>query len=307
MKETNIKRTIYYFDFYILKENPETHKFEKDINSTVINQFFDEFYIAQKQANSLKEFIIFISNTEDMLLLIDYIDDEIVNYKIVLCRKDALPYIEKDGILESLGNYIEDNQNIAEVTHCVFFRKYGIIGAEYNSSGARAGAITTYMSRKGYEGYSYYCKPKVNMDSYNKLISGKEFSLFDLSVKSDSDAYTKMLSQKSIFKTIVTTIPESDTFEIILRKRKLKKNFNKGFQPPLTTDEIRTLLENFREDINKFSVSQEYIGNPIDLLSDKLINKIVVVGNNKSRTVNSEEYYNKIKEFFFNTVVSYCK
>lgn len=307
MKETTIKRTVYYFDFYILKENSETHKFERDINSTIINQFFDEFYITQKQSRSLKEFIIYISNIEDMLLLIDYIDDEIVNYKIVLCRKDALPYIEKDGILESLGNYIEDNQNIAEVTHCVFFRKYGIIGAEYNSSGARAGAITTYMSRKGYEGYSYYCKPKVNMDAYNKLIRGKEFSLFDLSVKCNSDAYTKMLSQKNIFKSIVTTIPESDTFEIILRKRKLKKNSNKGFQPPLTTDEIRILLENYREDINKFSVSQESIGNPIDLLSDKLINKIIVLRNNKNRTVNSEEYYSKIKEFFFNTVVSYCK
>ena len=145
----------------------------------------------------------------------------------------------------------------------------------------------------------------MNFDAYSKLIEGEEYSLFDFAVKSDSDAYNNMLSKKSIFKTIRTEIPDSDTIEVILRKRKTKKNKYSGFTAPFTMSETKELLENYREDIKRFNVSQNAISDKIDLLSDKFVNQVSLV-RTTARTIDSEEMYKAIRNFFDSSVVQYC-
>ena len=114
-----------------------------------------------------------------------------------------------------------------------------------------------------------------------------------------------MLCKKSIFKAIRTEIPDTDIIEVVLRKRKTKKNKYSGFTAPFTMEETKELLGKYRDDIKRFNVSQNAISDKIDLLSDKFVNK-VVLAKTTARTIDSEEMYKAIINFFDTSVVQYC-
>lgn len=297
-----VQRSLYYYDLHARARNEVTGRYED--SKKVIDNFFLDLKERQKNISDYSEFLCETRNGDNYFIIVDDITDSCIEYRIVLCRTDALPYIETEGKLEKLGEYIDTNQNIAEITHCIYFRKYGIMGGEYNFSGARPTVIANYMMRRLKEVVAS-CQVKLNYDTYKQLIEEEEFTLFDFAVKTNSDAYNEILSQKSIFNAIQTTVPESDTMEIVLRRRKTKKNRFSGFTLPLDFNEIKELLTNYREDIDKFKVSQGALGNQIDLLSDKLVHKVTLIQTNE-RTINSSEMYKKIRNYFNETVVGYC-
>lgn len=301
-----VNRNLYYYDLEAFCYEGSTNTVLKAENShELINDFFKDLFERQAIGEKFDNFIIKTENDDHLFIIIDKVETEYIEYRIVLSRVDALPFIEENGNLESLGEYIDDGQNIAEITHCVLFTKYGVIGGEFNFAGARPSAISDYIVKLNHEILLVTCRAKLNLDVYSKLIKGEEYSLFDFSVKSNSNAYTKMLSNKSIFSVIREEVPESDTIEVILKKRKTKKNHNKGFICPLNDDEIYDLLVNHKEDISKFLVSQGTYKDRIDLLSDKLVNKITLVKTN-NRTIDSKDVYREIIKFFDSTVVKYC-
>lgn len=115
-----------------------------------------------------------------------------------------------------------------------------------------------------------------------------------------------MLAKKSIFSSIQKTVPDADTFEVVLKKRKTKKNKFSGFVLPFTKNETKELLEKYREDIIKFNVSQGSIADKIDLLSDKFVNKVTLV-RTAERTIDSNDMYSRINNYFNGSVVQYCK
>ena len=98
---------------------------------------------------------------EEFIIVEDETTD-IIKLKIVLCRENALPFVENDGKLENLETYIDTDKNIAEVTHCIFFKKYGIMGAEYNFSGARVTSIPEYISKRTDGNTHTQCHLKIN-------------------------------------------------------------------------------------------------------------------------------------------------
>ena len=303
MKSNTVQRSLYYYDLYALIKNEKTEKFDRSFKG--ISDFLSNLHDEQAAATGYKDFLKPTRNSNNFLVIVDSIKDTYIEFRIILCRTDALPYIEKDGNLEQLGDYIDSDQNIAEITHCVYFNKYGIMGAEYNFSGCRPTAIADYLLLSEIEADQVTCRPKLNYDAYSKIIAGEEFSLFDFAVKSDSDAYNKMLAQKSIFKTIRAEVPDTDTIEVVLRKRKTKKNKRTGFTAPLSQEEIKELLEKYRDDITRFNVSQDALSDSIDLLSDKLVNKVDVIRTSE-RTIDSKDVYKKIHQYFDSTVVKYC-
>lgn len=66
------------------------------------------------------------------------------------------------------------------------------------------------------------------------------------------------------------------------------------------------MLENYREDLVKFKVSQDSITDSIDLLSDKFVNKVTLV-RTAERTIDSTDMYSKIQSYFDGSVAQYCK
>ncbi len=304
MREADVNRSVYYYDLCVSMKNESSGLYEE--RKEPVDAFFLELFKVQEQASDNSAFLKKTKNGDDFFVIVDTVEEECVEFRIVLCRTDALPFIERDGKLDKLGDYIEEDQNIAEITHCVYFRKYGVMGAEFNFSGARPSAIAEYiMVRKPEMGF-VCCRAKLSFDAYSRLLKDKEFTLFDFAVKTNSDAYNNVLANKSIFSAIQATVPESDTMEIVLKKRKTKKNNHTGFSLPLGDDEIKELLSKYRDDIGKFRVSQFAISDPVDLLSDKLVHKVSLI-KTEERTIDSLSMYGAIKGYFNSTVKTYCE
>ena len=304
MANSTVKRSLYYYDLYALYKSGEDGKYKRSRKK--IKDFLVGLYEEQMEAEDYARFLRKNRNGDNFFVIVDSVQEEIIQFRIVLCRTDALPFIEKDGKLDSLGDYIDRDQNIAEVTHCVYFYEYGVLGGEYNFSGARPTSIADYILGYGIDAELVTCRAKLNYDAYSKIISGEEYSLFDFAVKTNSDAYTQFLSKKSIFSVLQTSVPDTDTIEIVLKKRKKKKNKFAGFVAPLDEEEIKYLLTNHRDDIDRFLVSQSSFNDKIDLLSDKLVHKVSMISTNE-RIIDSKDMYNAIKAFFDCTVISYCK
>lgn len=304
MSESTIQRSLYYYDLYasytdIVSKSP-IHSYQ------YISDFLSDLYNQQSQTTNFKRYAQVTRNNNNFFVIVDTVEESYIEFRIVLCRLDALPFIEKNGALEQLGDYIDADQNIAEITHCVYFPKYGVMGAEYNFSGCRPTTIAEYIMLSKNNSHFISCQAKLNFDAYNKVIANKEYSLFDFAVKSNSDAYNKVLAQKSIFKAIREDVPDADTIEVVLKKRKTSKNKFSGFTPPLALEEIMELLKNYRDDIKRFNVSQDTFSEKVDLLSDKLVTKVTMVRTNK-RTIDSDAMYKEIRRFFNSTVIKYCK
>lgn len=303
MQQDSIQRSLYYYELFAFTQG--TDGLKKDKSSKVIIEFFHNLYEKQQVVESYKDFAVQIQQGEEFIIVEGETED-IIKLKLVICRENALPFVENAGKLENLETYIDTDKNIAEVTHCIFFKKYGILGAEYNFSGARATSIPEYISKRT-DGNTYtQCHPKINYDTYSKLVEGETFSLFDFTVKTDSEVYNNILSKKSIFSALQTTVPESDTMEIVLRKRKTNKNKWCGFNIPFTFKELKNLIGTYREDIVKLSVSQGKMSDSIDLLADKFVGK-VSIAKTKDRVIDSREMYDSIAVFFNTEVALHCQ
>lgn len=304
MNSKQIKRSIYYYEWFTHSYLNEIGGIKRDKSSDKIVEFLNKLFEKQKKTDSYRDFIVETFQGQEFII-VDSIEENSISFRIVLCRENALPYIEKNGKIEGLGNYIDMDQNIAEVTHCVFFTKYGILGAEYNNNGARATSVTEYMIKQTNSDSIPTCHAKLNYDAYSKLIQGESLTLFDFAVKTNSEAYNEVLSQKSIFSAIRATVPELDTVEVVLKRRKTKKNKKTGFLSPIPFDEIKNLLTNHREDILRLNVSQNSISAPIDLLADKFVGTAPLV-ETSNRMVDSKKMYEAIVSYFESKVEMYC-
>lgn len=299
MEETSVTRSIYYYDLYELKKKDNEDSYIH--SSKLIMKLLKDIYDKQKSADTYKDFLQPHSSGSDYFIIVDSYEDKIIKFRIVMCRKDALPFVEQDGKLEMLDQYLGANQNIAEITHCIYYPETKIMGAEYNASGARATSVGNYLRVFNSDECLITCRAKYNYEAYNKIIAGEELSLFDFEVRTNSAAYTNVLANKSIFQVFQNTYPESDTFEVVLRKKKTKKNKFAGFASPLDMAEIKDLLQLYKEDIKKFKISQGKSSEKIDLLSDKFMSKVSVVRTSQ-RIIDSNDIYAKIDAYYLSDV-----
>lgn len=143
------------------------------------------------------------------------------------------------------------------------------------------------------------------MDAYLKLNTKKDYSLFDITIRNNSILHNKLMERTSIF-AVKEKFDEVETYEIILRKRKTKKNGYKGFNLPMSYGLLEEILKKDREDIEKFRVSQDKISENIDLLSDKFVNKVTFV-KEKNRSIDSKNMYENISSYFELVVSENCE
>ncbi|GEM_PF-668423 len=303
--KSKVKRNFYYYDLKLFKEVNGKRRIIKKHESIYYKVFADLDQIQKdvlKGKESIDKLEVFTDAGDKIYILTDKVkNNEPIEFRLILCRNDALPYVESKGLLEFLTKYLPKDFSLAEVTHCVIFPKYNVMGAEYNFSGARAGAIKNYLPQVSGGLIDYvYCANKLSGDALKKLRSGETFSLFSISVKNNSDAMSQLMSHMSVFALPLKGPEELDTFEVVLKRRKSKNK--KGFECPIDLDQLGDFISNNHDDIKSFKVSQGTIQNDaIDLLSDKLVRHGAVT-KTVNKTISSKEAYHEIKTFFDTTI-----
>lgn len=287
-----IKRTVYYYKISGLKHNKEDNIFTEDRQKT--DKTLLDLYETQASEGPrmvYKE----PSESSGLLLIIDDVSDFSISFKLALCRRDILPVIEQNGNLSSLSEIIKEDQNVAEITHCVFFRETNIIGVEYNVNGARANSIISFLESAGYG--IFKMTPLINDMAYKRFLGRKKFTLFDLEIKTNSRAFKELMHEESTFGAINRIVSDSDSFEVILKKKKKKNNDYAGFNNPLTEEETIKLVKEYRDDIKKFRLSDNNMKDAVDLLSDKIMHKVNVIKTER-RVVCSSDLYAQIKDYY---------
>lgn len=282
-EKSTVSRSIYYYNAIMYHRDSKGNLQHSNKVDSIIKNVFSEIKKMQ------------LDNDND--------SENRIDFRIVLSRRDIIPFVEKNGKLESLTNYIGKNQNIAEITHGVYFKGYGVFGIEYNFNGARSSAIPQYFMEQSSVIEYMQLSNILNMDAYLKLNTKKDYSLFDMTIRNNSILHNKLMERTSIF-TVNEKFDEVETYEVILRKRKTKKNGYKGFNLPMSYDLLEEILTENREDIEKFRVSQDKMSKNIDLLSDKFVNKVTFV-KEKNRAIDSKNMYGNISSYF-ELVVSKC-
>lgn len=222
-------------------------------------------------------------------------DEGHIDFRLVLCRPDAFPYIEKEGKLESIVGLVKGDFNIAEITHCVIFYDEGVMGAEFNFNGARPSAISAYASFKCKKIDRFVCTPKLRGDTFKRIVDDRGYSLFQLKVKNTPDMKVFLRDKMGFIGSTINEIDELDSYEIILRRRIGKKKL--GFPALMQKKEMKEFISRNVEDIEKFEINQGIYKDPINLLTDKMITRKEFIMT-KKKTIDSVSMYDTITNFY---------
>lgn len=312
-KKGKIERSIHYFDVTLQRlgrEKEDSFVSYKNQGKKMLSVFkyFNELNNSLKLAKKKEDRLQILEDMEyttdkgDKLYVeVDEINeaDGHINFRLVLCRPDAFPYIEKEGKLEEIVGLVEGEFNIAEITHCVIFYKEGIMGAEFNFNGARPSAIAAYASVKCNKIEKFVCAPKLRGDTFERISDKAGYSLFQLKVKNTPDMKTFLRDRMGLIGSTINEIDDLDSYEIILRRRIGKKKL--GFPGLMSKKDIQKFIGNNIEDIEKFEISQGIYRDPINLLTDKMITRKDFVMT-KKKTINSSSMYEAIINFYENSV-----
>ena len=149
-------------------------------------------------------------------VIVDNITKEAIKFRIVLCRNNALPFVENNGELSSLTEYLPNGFSLAEITHCVIFPEDGIMGAEYNYAGARPSVISDYVSYALKKVDFALCRPKMKFDTFKQIIDGKPLGYFELSVKNTKEMKNALRRKKGLLAGITYNVPDVDQYETFL-------------------------------------------------------------------------------------------
>ena len=299
-----ITRSFYYYDVALLQRIKEASgktsltkmKKQKEMFYKTFN--FIKSLQDSKSKDDKNKLIANLEDGDKLYIIVDSLEqDSPIKFRLVWCRADAMPFIEENGVLSFITDYLKNDFTLAEITHCVIFPETGIMGAEFNFSGARATSIRWYLPRV-YDKIEYAsCKDKINADAIKQLTKGVTFSLFKLVVQNSPKILTELAKKKSVFLIAAGGIPsEVDTYEVTLKRRKTKRK--RGFDSPIPIEEMEEFIRENRDFIKSFAVSQGSITKDnINLLNDKLVTtKELIPTNNK--VIDSKEVYDIIINYY---------
>lgn len=305
-----VRRNFYYYNIKPMTYNSDGKLVEVSDSSTVFYETFEkilelcnEIKTGEKLPDNLGRVV---ENGGKLYVLVDkVVRNEPIEFRLVLCRTDALPYVENQGLLEFLTKYLPQNFSLAEITHCVIFPQYNILGAEFNFSGARVASIKEYLPAVYSKIEHVYCTPRLNDTVLRKLRKNEDLSLFRMVLKNNSNAMREMMEEKSIFRLPFAGIKEVETFEIVFKSRKGKRT--KGFKSPIPLDQIDDFIQRNRDDLKTFIISQKSVQNDaVDLLHDKFVCKADVT-KTANKMIDSRSAYHIIEKFFDTDVMETIK
>lgn len=301
--ERGISRNFYFYDLAIMYKD-QSGNYQRVQDGS--NKFYDAFSrirdtIENTNSNSpaQKSLILNVGNGETIHALPEpVVLGQPISFRLVLDRTEGLPLIEQEGAFSSLHDHIENDFALAEITHCVIFPDTGIMGAEFNFSGARATSIKYYLPYVISDIDYVYCTVHLEKDVFDRLESGKPLSLFDLAIRNTPEVRTYLMNQTSFLKLPFTNISDVDIFEIVLKR----KRGGKGFHMPLNFDEARDLISTCGDDVQRFKISQGAIHrDEIDLLRQRVVFRKSVIRQDDN-TVDSQDAFRIIIDLYNNSV-----
>lgn len=265
------------------------------------------------EEKNCKKIEVETENGDKLYVIVDGIYDDHENeykhgeidFRIVLCRNDALPYVESEGVLKFLSDYLPHDFSLAEITHCIIFIDKGVMGAEFNYAGARPSSIAEYLMAISKNIDYAKCIGLINNYAFEKVKSGKEYSYFELSVKNTPHMRKELLKQQGVFSALIHQVVDVDEYAILLKRRITKKK--KGFNAPMTTEEMKKFIMEYRDNIGKFKISQGAYKDAIDLLNDKLVCTSELTVKTENKMIDSGEAYREIQSFYYSDVKTYLE
>lgn len=313
MAKDGVERKIYYYDVsaYTYNSTNNTVKLAHDQESILREAFTYIMRLNHQVAIETEKTIInilleqFKYTTEygdEIYIIVDEItNDDKVKFRVVLCRTNAFPFIEKSGQLSPMTSEIKGEFNIAEITHCVLFLKYGIMGAEFNFSGARPSTIIQYLPHVYNKIVQLSCTGKIRNDAFDRLTNDDTFSLFEIGIKNTPQMKVSLRNTFNIIPAIFSDIADMDVYRVSIKRRKTSKK--KGFELPISINELQNFTNENRENIEHLFVSQGTYKDAIDLLSDKMVcTKKFCYTENK--TIDLNEMYATIGNFFDSNIIN---
>ncbi len=312
-KKGSVKRSLHYFDVVLQrlgKENEDSFVNYKNQSDKMISVFkyiqtlnskLKKEKDRDKRKTILQKMEYMTENGDKLYVEVDDINEneEYIDFRLVLCRPDAFPYIEKEGELESIVGVVKGDFNLAEITHCVMFYKDGVMGAEFNFNGARPSAIAAYVGFKCDRVDKLVCTPKLRGDTFKRIADDRGYSLFKLKVRNTPDMKVFLRDGMGFIGSTIDEIDELDSYEIVLRRRVGKTKH--GFPALMKKDEMQDFIEKNIEDIEKFEINQGIYRDPINLLTDKMITKKEFIMT-KKKTIDSKSMYDAIINYYASSV-----
>lgn len=307
-KERKVERSVFFYDIVVteLDANNKAVKSEQQNKRIVkvlqyLKNTYNKMINAQNEEEAKKLYkTLFVPTEKDDLVYIivedEIKEDEPIKFKIVLSKTNALPYIDKIGKLSDMDHELKGNFNLAEITHCIYFPDTQIMGAEFNFYGARPSVIANYLPYKSDEIYGIKATSKVKNDIFNQIDKNKGLTVFELCVKNTNKMQKIFMENHPIFGAALANKDEYETLEICFKKRR-SKNKN-GFIPPIGIKDMQEIVNNNREDINRFKISTGAYKDTIDLLGDRLITKKEFVYT-ENRTIDSKQMFTFINNSYY--------
>lgn len=240
------------------------------------------------------------SNGNDLSMYIDSFKKNVLEGRIVLCRRSLLPSIEIQGKLSDLE--IDEDAGIAEITHFKYFVSQRILGVEYNFHGPKSTQIAEYFQSKLSGLIDMFSIKIITDESWAHFLNNKskQISMFTFkATKSAKEIIRRLNTSLGDAFDAIEKINNAEEFEVILRKRSKSKEY-------FSYDDFNfaSLFENHfihKEEFDKLKigVKTDEGNKEINLLEDKLcVSKQVELMAGRSRTVLPTSVYSKIQEAF---------
>lgn len=252
-----------------------------------------------------------LRDNTDLMMKVDSIDEKRgqIEGRLVLCRRDAFPEIEKDGNLSNID--LEEGSGIAEITHFVFFYTKKVIGMEFNYHGSKSKGLGDYLMEKLHPYITFFEMEPVITKEWCNLLMKDELPLTMLSIRATSDAlYSLEQLHKGMKSAIKAGLDFGDVedVEIVLRRKpRTKKSFgSKIFNWPRFFG-CRDAKTKKIPGINscKVSFKDEDSYRTVNLIEEQLcVSADVELETGKSRTINPYSAYRAIEVAFEECKVS---
>lgn len=250
-------------------------------------------------------------NDTDLMMIVDSIDEkrEQIEGRLVLCRRDAFPEIEKEGTLSNI--VLEEGSGIAEITHFVYFYTKKVIGIEFNFHGSKSKGLGDYLMEKLHPYITFVELHPVITKEWCNLLMKEDLSLTMLSIRATKDAlYSLKMLNPGIESAVDAGLAfgEVEEVEIVLRRKAhTKKSFKSSLFDWLGFLKCRNPENKKIPGINscKVSIVEEDSYRTVNLIEEQLcVSAEVELETGKTKTINAYSAYQAIKYAFEECKVS---
>lgn len=261
-QNSSIERKIYYYDLSVYTRD-SNKKIQRNVG-THLKRILEKIYIQnqeimeceepEKQKEKIDKISVKTDNDDILYIIVDEFEEQKpVKARIVLCRQDAFPFIEKNGQLSNMTSEVTGEFAVAKVTHCVIYPEEFFMGAEYNFNGARPSSIARYLKMMSDDIVDMKCEGRLRNDVFNKILVGKGYSLFDISFRNTPEMLIEIRNHMPFIQAFTQNIADVDSYEVIIRRRLSKKK--KGFDLQLSPKEIEEFVTTNRVNVKSCALA----------------------------------------------------